>query len=179
MAIIEKTPSRLVIKYKPWLESLIGAAFVAGGVWAFNGGERSFGAGFIVAGVALIVGVAAIVTTTFDRGTGKLTRSRRGLVRRTTASYPLAEIREVRVRATHSGDGPSKSYSLVVVMRDRTRVPVNFGFSSGKADKEQLAAEIRRFLGLPDAPELGEFGLRDMYNLLRPSQGEERRKDGA
>ena len=157
----------LVIRHTPWLEWLVGLLFIAGGAWAFAGGERVFGGGFIVAAVVLIVFVAATVTSTFDTGTRRFTRSVKGLVRRSEATHAFDDITAVRVQSVSSGSSPSQSYRVALVLRSGETVPISSGYSSGKPDKERMAAEIRRVVGLPEAPELAQIGMRDMVELMR------------
>lgn len=161
MGIIEKTATTLVVQYRPWLEWLIGTLFVGGGSWVVASGERVFGGLFVVAGAAIILAFANTVTSRFDRGTNRFTRSLRGVVRRNEKTYPLDEIVSVRVRANSSGSSPSKTYSVVLGLKSREYVPVLSGSTSGKADKEQLAAEIRRFLNITETvqepPGFGEM----------------------
>lgn len=152
MPITERTTSALVVEQKPWLEALVGTAFVAAGAWAFFGGERVFGGGFMLAGAVVVGAFANIVTSRFDRGTGRFTQVTKGLVRRKDLSHPLDQIASVRVQAGNStADSPSQSYRVELVLKSRERVHIGSGASSGKADKERLAAEIRKFLNLNEA----------------------------
>lgn len=162
MAIVENTPTTLVIQSRPWLESLVGVLFIGAGSWAALGGEPVFGGGFIIAGAVIIFGFAATVTSRFDRATGRFTRVTRGLVRRSEITKPLTDIITVRVDASGgSANSPSQSYKVVLVLKSRERIDIASGASSGKGDKERLAAEIRQFLALPaptqDPPGFGEM----------------------
>ena len=151
MAIVEKTPTTLVIQSRPWLEALVGVLFVGAGTWAALGGEPVFGGGFILAGAVIIFGFAVTVTSRFDRTTGRFTRVTRGLVRRSEMTRPLADITAVRLEASGgSANSPSQSHKVVLVFKSRERINVASGSSSGKSDKERLAAEIRHFLALPE-----------------------------
>ena len=165
MRIREQTAGALVIEDKPWLESLVAVLFVAGGVWAFAGGERLLGGGFVLAGIAIGLLFANTATIRFDRGTGRFTRSIKGLVRNTAVSHPLDQITGVQVEASASGN-PSRSYRICVLIKGGSRVPLTSGYSSGKDDKERLAAELRRFLNLPD-PGPGMPGFGEMVKLMR------------
>ena len=164
----------LVIRHTPWLEWLVGLLLLAGGTWAFAGGERIFGAGFIIAAIVLIVLVAATVTSTFDPLTRRFTRSMKGLVRRNEQIHAFDDIKAVRVQSVSSGSSPSRTYRVVLVLKSGANVPVTSGYSSGQRDKERLAAEIRRALGLPEAPELADFGMRDIIELMRGDDKERR-----
>ena len=162
MAIVEKTATSLIIQSRPLLESLVGAMFVGAGAWAAFGGEPLFGGGFIIAGAVIIIGFANTVTSRFDRAMGRFNRTTKGLIRRSEISKPLADITTVRVDATGgSANSPSQSYKVVLILKSRERIDVASGFTSGKTDKERLAAEIRQFLDLPeptaDPPGFGEM----------------------
>ena len=178
MAIVEKTPTTLVIQSRPLLESLVGVLFVGGGTWAALGGEPVFGAGFIIAGAVIIFGFATTVTSRFDRTTGRFTRVTKGLVRRSEIDKPLTDITAVRVDARGgSANSPSQSHTVVLVLKSRERIDVASGATSGKTDKERLAAEIREFLALPeptqDPPGFGEM-VRALVDAAkgRPANGE-------
>jgi hypothetical protein len=157
----------LVVKSRPWLETLVGGLFIAGGTWALVSGEAVFGGGFIVAGLVLIGVFANVVTSTFDKTSGQFTRRLRGVVRRTSASHALSDITAVRIETTNTADSPSKSYRVVLVLKSGKRVPVSSSFSSGREDKERLASEIRRFLGLPDVREPDPPGFGEMIAAMR------------
>lgn len=153
MAIVEKTPTALVIQYRPWLESIVGALFMGAGTWAALGGEPVFGGGFVIAGAGIVLGFANVVTSRFDRTTGRFTRSTKGLVRRGEIAKSLAEITAVRVHASGgSANSPSQSYRVVLATRSGERIDLPSGLSSARADKERVASEVRRFLDLPDDP---------------------------
>lgn len=160
--------TRLVFESKPWLEAFVGVLFLAGGTWALVSGEPVFGGGFIIAGVILIAVFTNIVTSTFDKAAGTFTRSTRGIIRRQSATYPLKDVTRIRLEAGNSAESPSKSHRVVVVLKSGKRVPLLSGFTSGKADKERMASDIRRFLDLPDTPEPDPPGFRDMIKMIRP-----------
>ena len=131
-------------------------------------GERVFGGGFMIAGAVLLLVFANVVATRFDRATGRMTKSVRGIIRRSQISHALDDITGVEVvQGTSSGNAPSPRYRLVVTLKGAGRVPINSGSGGAKADKERLAAEIRRFLNLPDAPEHDPPGFADFLNAMR------------
>ena len=158
----------LVIHYRPWLEWLVGGLFIVGGLWPMFSGEPLFGGGFVLAGAAIILAVANTVTSRFDLTTKRFSQTTRGLVRHKHLTHPLDDITSVRVaQRSGSANSPSPTYTIVVVLRSGARVHIPSGTSSGKAAKEQLAAEIRRFLNLPDPGELPALGFRDLFRLIR------------
>lgn len=181
--IVEKTSTTLVIRSRPWLEWLVGVLFIAAGSWAAFGGEPVFGGGFVLAGAVIALGFANTVTSRFDRTTGRFTRSMKGPIRRSELAHPLDQIASVRVEAGGgSSSSPSQSYRVVVVLKSRERVPISSGSSSGKTDKEALAAEIRRFLKLSDAaqdpPGFGEMlgGILDAAKAANVRQAQRDRR---
>ena len=151
MKVVEESPGRLVLQDGPWLVWLVGVLFIGGGLVAFFSNEKIFGGGFVLAGVALILGFANTVTSEFNRTTGRFRRSTRGLLRNREISHPLSEITAIDVVASPSGN-PSRAYRLVLRLASRERVPLTPSFSSGKDDKERMADTVRRFLGLHTAP---------------------------
>lgn len=166
MTITERSSTTLVIQERPWLESLVGTLFIAGGLIAFVSGERAFGGGFIVVGAAIVLLFANTVTCRFDRTAGRYTRSIKGLVRRREDAHLLSDIAGVRVE-TSAGGNPSRSYRVALVLKSRAVQPLASAYSSGKDDKEQMAAEIRRFLGLPEASGPGMPGFGEMIDVMR------------
>ena len=167
MAIVEKTPTTLVIQSRPWLESLVGIMFVGAGTWAALGGEPVFGGGFIIAGAVIIFGFATTVTSRFDRTTGRFTRVTKGLVRHSEIINSLADITAVRVDATGgSANSPSQSYKVVLILTSREVINLASGSSSGKVDKQRLAAEIRQFLDLPEPTHAGPPGFGEMLGAI-------------
>jgi hypothetical protein len=140
--------------------------FIVGGAGAFASGERVFGGGFVAAGASIILLFANSVTSRFDRGVGRYTRSLKGLVRRREVALSLSEIVAVRVEAGGTRN-PSRSYRVALVLKSRAVQPIGAGYSSDKTDKERLAVEIRRFLGLPEAPEDGMPGFGEMIKMMR------------
>lgn len=166
MRITEHSATALVIQDRPWLESLVGALFIAGGLFAAVSGERVLGGGFMLAGAVLVLLLANTVTIRFDRGQGRFTRSTTGLMRSRAVAHALDDITGVRVQAGTSAN-PSRSYRLVLVLRSGAPLPLIPGYSTGQADKERMAAHIRRFLDLPAAPNTEAPGFGDFIKLMR------------
>jgi hypothetical protein len=164
--ITSQTPTILVIEDRPWLESLVGTLFLAGGLVAVVAGERVFGGGFITVCAAIVLLFANTVTNRFDRTAGRYTRSVKGLVRRHEAAHPLNEIAGVRVERSATGN-PSTSYRVSLVLKSRAVQPLASAYSSGKDEKERIATEIKRFLGLPAGPEAGMPGFGEMIKMMR------------
>jgi hypothetical protein len=89
-------------------------------------------------------------------------------------THSFDDITAVRVQSVSSGSSPSQSYRVALVLRSGADVPVSSGYSSGKPDKERMAADIRRVLGLPEVPELAQIGVRDMVALMRDDDHQSR-----
>lgn len=151
MKVAEETPGRLILQDSPWLVWLVGVLFIGGGAVAFLSNEKVFGGGFVLVGVTLILAFANTVTAEFDRTTGRFRRLTRGLLRNHEIGHALSEIVAVTVVASASGN-PSRAYRLAVTLASGERVPLTPTYSSGKGDKERMAATVRRFLNLQDAP---------------------------
>lgn len=171
MSAIERTPASLVIRHQPWLESFIGVLFLVGGAWPFLAGERVFGAGFMLAGAALLLLAANIETTRFDRATRRMTKRVKGVVRHSEITHAFDEITGVRVvQLPGSGNSPSPRYRTVLVLKSGGQVPVNAGYGAARAEKVRLAAEIREFLGLPQQSDAPPPGFGEMIDAMRGSK---------
>jgi hypothetical protein len=179
VTVSDAAPAVIVVRYQPWLERVVGSMFVVAGTWVMFAGELIFGGAFAVAGAAVLLLVANTVTSRFDRGTGRFTRLTKGLVRHTEVSHPLDDIATVGVQSGNgTADSPSKSYSVVVVLKSRERVPVPSATGGGKADKERLAAEIRAFVNISEVPQdppgFGEM-IGGMFDAARAAKSRQKR----
>ena len=165
------TPSTLVIRHLPWLEAFIGIAFITAGMWPFFSGERVFGGAFMVTGAALVLFIANVETTQFDRSTHLMTKRVKGAVRRSEVTHPIADIAAVRVvQSPGSGNSPSPRYRLVLMLKSGNHMTINAGYSAAKADKERLASEIRAFLNLPEPIAGAPPSFGEMMNAIRGSK---------
>jgi hypothetical protein len=119
----------------------------------------------VLAGVTMILGFADTVTAEFNRTTGRFKRSTRGLLRNREIGHALSEIVKVDVHASASGN-PSRAYRVVLTLASGERVPLTSSYSSGKDDKEQMAATVRRFLSLQNSPDTMP-GFSEMAGMMR------------
>lgn len=166
MRVVEQTAGRLVLQDRPWLIWLVGGLFVAAGSFvALTSDERLFGAAFAVTGAVMILAFANTVTATFDRGVGRFTQSIKGLVRSRETVHPLSEVVSVGVHQSASGR-PSRTHRIVLGLSSGATVPLTPTFSSGKPDKDRVAATIRQFLNLQELPEVPVPGFRDMVGMM-------------
>jgi len=174
MKAVERTESRLVLQEKPWLVLLVGGLFVVAGlVVAVAAGEPWAGLGSAILGAMVILAFGNTVTATFDKTTGRFTRSVRGLVRDSDVTHPLSEVSGVGVEASPSAN-PSRGYRIALSLASGVRVPLTTSYSSGKAGKEQAAAAIRQFLGLRHIPPAEIPGFGDMFKLMFDPNAAER-----
>ena len=172
--MIQKTDGALVLRDSPWLVWLVGVLFIGGGLVAFLGNERIFGGGFVLVGAGLILGFANTVTSEFNRTTGRFRRSTRGILRNNETFLSLADIVDVRVDASAAGN-PSRAYRVVLGLKAGGDFPLTSSYSSGKADKERLAAAVRRFLDLEEGQRIPGFG--EMVGMMfDPNAAERLRK---
>lgn len=171
MKVTQQTDGALVVRDSPWLVWLVGVLFIAGGLVAFISNERIFGAGFVLAGTVLILGFANTVTSEFNRTTGRYRRSTRGILRNSETFLSLADIVDVRVDASGSGN-PSRAYRVVLALKGGKDFPLTPSYSSGKADKERLAATVRQFLNLEEGPRMPGFG--EMVGMMFDPNAAER-----
>jgi hypothetical protein len=164
MEVVEQSASRLVLRERPWLESVVGTLFVVAGTVFFlreTGSDRWLTLLFIAIGLGLLLYVAQVVTCVFDRGSNQLVREARGVLRSSRRSVVLSEIERVRVVRRNGSKGPTYSVELGLV--SGKPVPLPTGSSSGVEPKQRVARLLREFLQLPpdptadgDAPSFGE-----------------------
>lgn len=148
MKIAEQGAARLVLREKPRLVWLAGGLSVAAGAGvAIASEEKLFAAGFAVVGAVLILAFANTVTATFNRDTGRFTRSVTGPMRNSLILHSISEITGVEVEASPSGT-PSRAHRLVLTLASGSRLPLTTSYSGGLKDKQRLAGTIREFLGL-------------------------------
>lgn len=157
MKIARQTEGTLVLHDTPWLIWLVGVSFLAGGLVAFFSNEKIFGGAFVLVAVFLILAFANTVTSEFNRTTGRFRRTTRGILRNNEIAHALGEIVDVDVVASASGN-PSRSYRVVLTLASGEHVPLTPSYSSGKDDKERLAATVRQFLNLQQGPAMPGFG---------------------
>lgn len=171
MKLVHRTEGTLVLRDSPWLVWVVGVAFIGGGLFAFVSNEKLFGGGFVLAGAVLILGFANTVTSEFNRTTGRFRSSTRGILRSSETFLPLADIVDVRVDASASGN-PSRAHRIVLGLKAGKDFPLTSSYSSGKADKERLAAEVREFLDIQEGPRMP--GFREMVGMMFDPNAAER-----
>ena len=166
MKIMQQAAGRLVLQEKPGLVLLVGGLFViAGIVVAVGAGEPLPGIGAALLGAIVILAFGNTVTATFDNNIGRFTRATRGAVRNSEITHPLPEIAGVSVETSRASRG-SPSYRIALELASGARVPLTTSYSSGKSGKEHSAAAIRKFLNLPEAPEVKMPGFGEMVKAI-------------
>lgn len=171
MKIVQKTEGTLTLRDTPLLIWLVGVSFIAGGLVAFVSNEKIFGGGFVLTGVGLILAFANTVTSEFNRTTGRFRRTMRGILRNEEIAHSLGEIVDVDVFASASGN-PSRAYRVDVTLASGERVPLTPSYSSGKDDKERVAATVREFLNLQAPAKMPGFG--EMVGMMFDPDAAER-----
>jgi hypothetical protein len=173
MQVVEHTPTRLVLRERPWLVWGVGLLLAGAGLFvALTSDERLFGAAFVAVGLGAILLAGQTVTCTFDRATGDFRRASRGWPRSGQLRHPLADVRQIRLSQS---SGRGQTYRVELVLPAGRRVPLTTTYGSGKADLEATARLIRSFLGLPDPGEVELPGIRDLIDMLRPPASEPKR----
>ena len=153
MEVVERSATRLVLRERPWLETIVGALFVIVGTVFFlreTGGDRWFLVLFVAVGLGLLLYVAQVVTCVFDRGQDQLVREARAVLRTSRRSVALSEIERVRVVQRSGSKGPT--YSVELQLTSGKAFPLPSGSSSGREPKQRVAHLVRDFLGLPPDP---------------------------
>jgi hypothetical protein len=166
MELVERTPTRLVLRDRPWLVWAVGGLFVAAGLFVvLTSSERLFGLAFVGLGLVALATGGRTVTCTFDREAALFRRESRGWPARRPVEHPLGEV--VGVRVAQGGAGRRPTYRVELVLGGGRRAPLTSAYSSGHGDKAATAALVRDFLGLPDTPDLPPPGLRELVDMLR------------
>ncbi len=164
----------LELQEQPWLVWLVGGLFVASGLFvALRSTDTLFGVAFAVLGSGLVLGFARTVTCTFDLDARRFTRMQTGLFRRRQSENPIDAIVGVRLEQGH-GSHPSQSHRIALVLSSGERVPLTTSYSTGKDDKEQIAAGIREFLNLTDPGDVPLPGFGDMVRMMFDPQAARR-----
>lgn len=123
-----------------------------------NTQEKVSGVFFILIGICLISFSRSRITT-FDKSTGTLTQTQKGIFRRSKKTIPFADIAhvELRERVTHTRYGTSNLNNIVLVVKDgsdlaldaqHNQTRVIFGKSKLEAERE-VAQKIASFIGVP------------------------------
>lgn len=122
MKAIQDTEAHLILEDRPWLIGalviVMALMFLYGGMTVIASGEML--AGLMLAllgtGVPLLIGALMVrrVRLTFERDTGRVTRTSRSVFGLTQASYPLDRVAEARVGVNSDSDGSTYRMELVL-----------------------------------------------------------------
>ncbi len=119
----------------------------------------------------LFFALSTILIITADRATGTLTLRRISLLRRSVQEIPIASIAAIQLEThhSHSSDGSSTTYRIVVITRDNEVIPFRNSYSSGLRAKEAKVKKLRDFLNVGGA-DLSLGGLMQMASGMAQQQ---------
>ncbi|MBD1863755.1 MULTISPECIES: hypothetical protein [Trichocoleus] len=106
-----------------------------------------FGSVFVIAGLAVAIGMGEIVVCEFDRSSDSLILKRHGLFGTKVSERRIHEIEAVRVEESRDSDGSTYRVSLMFTVGDRL-LPLTSYYSSGRHSKQAIADQLRKFLQL-------------------------------
>jgi hypothetical protein len=160
MVILEKTPTQLKLRHRPYfiwqlsgclvfsvpllivLVSLVlpWIVYMLGlyALFAFN----------LVAGILLLVCAGRIFIYDFDKETNSLLIKRRGLFKTQLSLYPLSDIFQVQLKSTSWNQAQTSNYQIAIIFKSGKELSIK---SEGKTLQQKLETVnlIRRFLGMP------------------------------
>lgn len=153
MKVIHRSDALLMIEDRPWL---IGAMMILAALLFLFGGMALIGQGQLIGGLAMILIGAGVpllmaalmvqrVRVTFDRTSGRLTRTVRSVRGLHQTVHALDRLTAARVGAKSDGDGTA--YRLELVLDGPAEVlPFTICYSGGRR-AERLCAEVSDWLG--------------------------------
>lgn len=153
MKVIHRSDSLLMIEDRPWL---IGAMMIFAALLFLFGGMVLIGQGEVIGGLAMILIGAGVpllmaalivqrVRVTFDRATGRLTRTVRSVRGLTQTVHALDRLTAARVGAMSDGDGTA--YRLELVLDNPAEILPFTTYYRGGRRAERLCAEVSAWLG--------------------------------
>ncbi len=157
---IESATNKLVLRNYPIFVWLCGGVFLGLGLFiVHDGGSPIGGVLMALVGAALVV-LIPVTTVTADGPAGTIAVRRRSLVVNSMVEHSLQDVVGVDVdsQLSNSRGHTTRVYCPVLVLKTGELVPLQYGYSSGRAGKERLAQRLRDYLGLaaaesrPDLP---------------------------
>lgn len=161
MRIIEDTPERLTLEFRPWVlgSVLIAVILLMVGVgWANLPTDPALAVGMLVG--VLIIGLVFValvrrVLVIFDREAQAVVLRSRSLLRQSETTLPLSEIRQASVETHIRRSSRSRARRAALnrthrpVLETRTgRVPLTQIYSGGTGAAEIVTA-VNAWLGVP------------------------------
>jgi hypothetical protein len=154
----------LLVRDSPGLHWLLGLLFLGGGslfvlgpLWLFANRETvawpvralSVLMGSVGVGAGLwVLGGSPCSTLEVDRRTSRVGIRRWGLGGRQTQSWPIGEVRDVRL-AESKDDDDSPVFRVEIVLRDGSAVLASLLWTHGREPAEAVVKRLRETLELP------------------------------
>jgi len=162
----------LTIKEYPLIEWLFGLILVSVCASTVANIRGQWMVPVVTGGLAILFfALSTILIITADRTAGMLTLRRISLFRRSAQEIPTASIAAIQLEShhSHSSDGSSTTYRIVVITRDNETIPFRNSYSSGLRAKEAKVKKLREILGV-DGADLSLGGLMQMASGMAQQQ---------
>jgi hypothetical protein len=153
MKVIHRSESQLIVEDRPWLLGLamilMALLFLGAGMALLGSGEVFGGLMMVLigGGVPLLIGALMVqrVRLTFDRDSGRLTRTRRSVLGLTQVTYALDRLSHAVVGVSTDSDGSTYRTELKLRHPDET-VPFTTYYTSGLRP-ERICTAVNQWLG--------------------------------
>ncbi|MEQ8537699.1 MAG: hypothetical protein RIB93_09580 [Coleofasciculus sp. D1-CHI-01] len=160
MVILEKTPTQLKLRHRPYfIWQLSGCLVVSVPLliilvslvlpWiVYMLGLYALFAFNIVLSIVLLVCAGRIFIYHFDKDTNSLLIKRRGLLKTQVTLYPLSDIFQVQLKSTSWNQDRTSNYQIAIILKSGKHLSIK---SEGKTlqQKLEIVNLIRRFLDMP------------------------------
>jgi len=141
----------LTIKEYPWFEWLFGLILISICASSAANLRDQWVVPLVTGGLGILFfALSTILIVQADRTTGILTIRRISLLKRGLQEIPITSITAVQLEThrSHSSDGNSTTYRIVVITNENQSIPFRNSYSSGRLGKEARVKKLRDFLGV-------------------------------
>jgi hypothetical protein len=160
MVILEKTPTQLKLRHRPYfIWQLSGCLVVSVPLlivfvslilpWIiYMLGLYVLCAFNIISSIVLLICAGRIFIYHFDKDKNSLLIKQRGLFKTQVTLYPLSDIFQVQLKSTSWNQDNTANYQIAIILKSGKHLPIKSGEKSLQ-QKLEIVNLIRRFLGMP------------------------------
>ncbi|MEQ8956572.1 MAG: hypothetical protein RLP02_01410 [Coleofasciculus sp. C2-GNP5-27] len=160
MVILEKTPTQLKLRHRPYfiwqlsgclVFSIPGLMILVSIIFPwiiYMFGLYLLFAFNVILSIVLLVCAGRVLTYHFDKDTNSLFIKRRGLFKTQVTLYPLSDIFQVQVKSTSWNQEKMANYQIAIVLKSGKYLSIKSGETSLQQKLETVNL-IRQFLGMP------------------------------
>ena len=160
MVILEKTPTQLKLRHRPYFIWQLSGCLVISvplliilvslvlpwiiymlglyALFAFN----------LVLSIVLLVCAGRIFIYHFDKDTNRLLIKQRGLLKTQVMLYPLSDIFQVQLKSTSWNQDKTANYKIAIILKSGKHLSIKLEEKSVQ-QKLEIVNLIRQFLGMP------------------------------